>query len=657
MNSIKLSHMTNSHQYKKVPLNPESDSEDDEAILYAAPSLNEHTDGFGMGVYDHGRDLELPRVRRLPSKKDLDIQKRYMYVRKFFKIFLLLVVMTVCVAAVSLFIAAVNMGYFEKTTMPSSTPSSTPICTPVPKPLSDSRVQPCVVGGEEGVATTTTTTTAPPTTTSGSTVSDIRSEETEAPSIGTTPHTIPPAGVHTESPPPPHAIHSHREGAERPTASPATTEKVMPHIDDAPKPQPNPTLVAATPSLPEVSCYPVPKPLNNHQIQPCTTKQPPAATSTNTIADPTSQGDTGEKPQKATPLSWERELRHTMSETSPELHDVDGDGFDDVIVAVDSSQCSAKVMALNSRNGSTIWEQLVKFAAFALRCVVDVNKDGILDCIVSGRAAGFVALNSADGALLWSVDPSIVFPTYNFYFPLVVADMDDDGVGDIINVHGGDPKYGPEEHDRSPAFLVAVSGRTGQKIMEPVPMPDGHESYISPIIFTMNQSNQFVLFGSGGETVSGSLWAVELNSLRMRVALYHAQLVTAGEEYGINVHTIDICVRDPDSFEASRPAFDSKQYSLNRTMESTPTGHFKCPVLAHKPGFWNEYNLCFYEVLRGVSKGVVLPPVIVDMTLDGVDDLVVSMYDGDTIVLDGRDLTTVVWQRSFPGTESYRYSS
>ena len=30
------------------------------------------------------------------------------------------------------------------------------------------------------------------------------------------------------------------------------------------------------------------------------------------------------------------------------------------------------------------------------------------------------------------------------------------------------------------------------------------------------------------------------------------------------------------------------------------------------------------------------------------------MYDGVTIVLDGRDLETVVWQVEYPDTESYR---
>ena len=764
MHSLKLTHSNNLHQYKKVPLNPESDSEDDEAILYAASSLNEHTndrENFGMGVYDHGRDLDLPQVRKLPNKRDLEIQKRYMYVKQFFKIFLLLVVMTVCVVVVSLFIAAVNLGYFDSSSSSTLTPA--PTCVPVPKPLADAEVQPCGGdGGAGGVATTTVmapTTAAssgtagskplPPDTTHPPVIphtipSDAPTEaetepetvplsHTDAPTEAETlpthshtlppdapteakvepetlptysthsvvPHTVPstaPTEAKTETYAPPPTTHPSVEGAEttKPSSGDAKDHTSTP-ADKSPIPSAtgggknevvhadNP-LPSATPTFPEASCYPVPKPIHDQRIIPCPTASeqatvlptpphvatPPPSTTEfrevkghgtgedggTDIVTPTQDGDKEAEitppSEKATPLFWERELQHTMTETSPELYDANGDGFDDVIVAVDLSQCSGKVIALNSLDGTTIWEQGVKFAAFAVRCILDVNGDGAPDCLVSGRSAGFVALSGADGALLWSVDPAIVFGTYNFYFPLVLPDMDDDGVDDIINVHGGDPKYEPTEHDRSPAFLVAVSGRTGQKLMEPVPMPDGRESYMSPILFTVNRSDQFVLFGSGGETVAGSLWAVELNSLRMRVALYHTHFVTSGKKYWANTRTVDVCLVNPEALEQARPVFNDRQYNLNHTMESTPIGHFKCPLVAHKLGLWNDFNLCLYEVVRGVNKGVVLPPVIVDMTLDGVEDLVVSMYDGGTLVMDGKDLATVVWETSYPGTESYR---
>lgn len=788
MHAIKISH--GSHQYKKVPLDSGSDS--DEAILYTAPSLNNQTkDSFGVGVYDHGRDLELPRVRTLPNKRELLKRKRYEYMAAFFKMFLCLILMAICVVLVSLFIVAVNTGYFEA--LPSASPS--PTCTPVPKPLADGGIQPC--GGVVTTAATTAPTTSsgsathsspahaePPTeaheeahkttpTTANHAIfphtlphneptaspGEHKAPPTAAPGEHTAPptvvpreHTAPPTaapGGHQAPPtvaprehdalptvapgehqaPPTTSTHSNHPTSETATLQ-TSNEDTQEHIGRFPsttgRDQRGPTrldvsrpppkdLSSATPTSPEASCFPVPKPLPNQQVLPCPTQDTPAtpspreitiipSPSTTESTEVKSQSTTGDAdtlvsttadslsaetgavvteakpsdgksnpnvdelkaekspPAQATPpsgssvpLFWERVLAETMTETSPELHDVNGDGIDDIIVAVDHSQCYATVIALESRTGSTIWENSVNFAVFAVRCIVDVNGDGTLDCLVSGRSGGFLALNSADGALLWSIDPTLVFSPYNFYFPMVLPDMDNDGVDDIISVHGGDPKYEPSDHERSPAFLVAVSGKTGQKLMERVPMPDGRESYMSPILFTVNQSDRFVLFGSGGETVPGSLWAVELKSLLMRVALYHTSLVTAGKTYVINTRTVNVCLMDPDDFDKVRPVFDSTRYDRNRTMASTPIGHLKCPTLAHKQALWNEYNLCMYEVVRGAEKGVILPPVIVDMTLDGVDDLVVSTYDGGTMVLDGRDLATVVWETSYPDTESYRY--
>ena len=231
--------------------------------------------------------------------------------------------------------------------------------------------------------------------------------------------------------------------------------------------------------------------------------------------------------------------------------------------------------------------------------------------------------------------------------------MDNDGIADLVNTHGGRSSYPPEEHDRTPAFLVAVSGRTGQRLMDPIPMPDGHETYSSPLLFAVNQSNEYVLFGSGGETVPGSLWAIELGSLQLRMMMYHTHSVSMrkGETYEVPHSTSGSCLHTDD---ATQPVFDPSHFDLKQTMVNTPVGHLPCPMLAGKGALWNEYNVCLYEVVCGEKKGVILPPVKVDMTTDGILDLVVSTFDGRTMVFDGRDMGTVVWEVYYPETESYR---
>ena len=60
--------------------------------------------------------------------------------------------------------------------------------------------------------------------------------------------------------------------------------------------------------------------------------------------------------------------------------------------------------------------------------------------------------------------------------------------------------------------MLIVSGRTG-KILTWANVPDQRETYFSPVIYERNEGLTTVLFGTGGETHSGSLWAISLSNL------------------------------------------------------------------------------------------------------------------------------------------------
>lgn len=57
----------------------------------------------------------------------------------------------------------------------------------------------------------------------------------------------------------------------------------------------------------------------------------------------------------------------------------------------------------------------------------------------------------------------------------------------------------------------------------------------------------------------------------------------------------------------------------------------------------------------GVDRGVAVPPVLVDLTEDGVKDILVSVFDGQVLAFDGKTCSKL-WRRSFQKTEFYRYS-
>ena len=438
--------------------------------------------------------------------------------------------------------------------------------------------------------------------------------------------------------------------------SETTTQQSTTHSESTESTLTPPTTIMTPPATTHVTTSPTLTPPTTMLTPPTTTHE---ATSPN---DMTSEPIVNVAPTVASQgIDWEQDFFPAMSESTIELFDINGDGIMDVVTVEDFSQCTVRVIAMDGRTGTKFWQKEVNFPAFGVRCELDVNGDGVKDCLVTGRGAGFAAIDSRNGSLLWEVDPSITFPPYNFYFPLIVEDLNNDGVSDLINMHGGDVSYKPDEQVRSPGYLVVVSGKTGQSLMPPILTPDGHESYVSPVLFKLNGKDDLVLFGSGGETVSGSLWAVSLASIRNQVMLSRArQSWKEGGVYRPFVNdTHHPCFMKGTDFNKIRPTFDHKAFDFERPIfvSSAAAGMRFCPRWEDVSPIWNKYGVCLYELYKSESKGVMVPPVLVDLTLDGIDDLVVSTFDGHTAALNGSDASTRLWDIHYPNTESYRYTN
>ena len=57
---------------------------------------------------------------------------------------------------------------------------------------------------------------------------------------------------------------------------------------------------------------------------------------------------------------------------------------------------------------------------------------------------------------------------------------------------------------------------------------------------------------------------------------------------------------------------------------------------------------------RGSEKGVMIAPVLADLTNDGTPDILMSAFEGVIALYDGETLQQL-WTKEFPGMESYRY--
>ena len=48
--------------------------------------------------------------------------------------------------------------------------------------------------------------------------------------------------------------------------------------------------------------------------------------------------------------------------------------------------CFGGVLALNGKDGSELWRHWTAHEVYAVNCNEDLNKDGVKDCLVAGRA-------------------------------------------------------------------------------------------------------------------------------------------------------------------------------------------------------------------------------------------------------------------------------
>ena len=369
---------------------------------------------------------------------------------------------------------------------------------------------------------------------------------------------------------------------------------------------------------------------------------------------------------------WSVDFEPATTELSLLIHDINHDGVPDILMdrmtkraesgsyylcpgkpdkcmeELGFSPCQVRVMALDGRNGSVIWESWLDFAPFAASCKHDLNGDEISDCILAGRSGSLAVLDPVDGSVVWVVEQASTFPHYNYYYPLLVRDFDRDGTIDIIITHGGDQMYSPEITNRSPGLIYVVSGLTGQQISARIPMPDDHETYSSPVSYNITGSIEVVLFGSGGETIPGSLWAITLDSLQEHIDNW---AVKVSKNYEINKKYIDPRCLTNDEIIDQRPKNAPGTFNYDKKedwMDKCPKWSKDIQVL------WNPYKLCTYEFVPASKTGNILPPVIIDVNNDNVLDLVVSQFNDHTLLIDGASGTTV-WDHYVSDTQTYRF--
>lgn len=215
---------------------------------------------------------------------------------------------------------------------------------------------------------------------------------------------------------------------------------------------------------------------------------------------------------------WHVQLDTANIFSSPRFSDLNKDGVKDIVLGggVEGVPSSNGVIALDGSNGEVLWNLPCRTQIYTSALFQDVSGDGVPDVFIGGRAATYYCINGASGELIWQFfsgteKESREAGILNFFGTQFIDDQDGDGFKDLLVTNGGDYLAAPDDFSRASARLLVLNSLSG-KIISEVWVTDKKESYYAPHVYT-RKGKEMVLFGTGGETIAGSLFAVPLKSI------------------------------------------------------------------------------------------------------------------------------------------------
>jgi len=269
----------------------------------------------------------------------------------------------------------------------------------------------------------------------------------------------------------------------------------------------------------------------------------------------------------------------------------------------------------------------------------DFNADGILDIVIgSGRQefvasdSGVIAIDGKTGDILWHVDARD-----QIFGSAALHDINGDGTSDAII--GG----------RS-AELKAIDGSTGSVLWEYFPAGDtvvasthGLYNFYNPqFIGDQNDDEVSDLLVSNGGDVLAPPGEHDRPAGRLMVISGRDGRLIASD-------------RTPDGRETYMSpvvgdlAGQGEIEIIFGTGGETVGGHLFRTTLTDLL----EQDISAAAVLAsGAGQGFIGPPVLADITQDGILDIVANAVDGRMLAFDGRD-NSPIWSVHVPGTEAY----
>jgi outer membrane protein assembly factor BamB len=372
--------------------------------------------------------------------------------------------------------------------------------------------------------------------------------------------------------------------------------------------------------------------------------------------------------QKKTTLAWQQPFYQIGSQSSPKAADLNTDGVLDIVMGAGTAEmgyAEQAVIALDGRTGVLLWQQEADAHIVGSAVFYDITGDGTNDVFIGGRKHHLMALDGKTGAIIWKYryqfenDPLLQFARFNFYNSTFVPDQNGDGLMDLLTVNGGNWDAQPgDSSERYPGVLMLLDAVNGSIIAADT-MPDGKETYMSPLCFTSPENGELqIIFGTGGETIGGSLYLATLSDLKER-QLKRAKVIATETNHGFIAPPVlaDI-TRDghPDIIAMShaghalavdgssfQPVWEHR-FSHLESSNSFAVGYFNEDDVPDfftilSKGTWPDYATAVQVLLDGASGNLIYhdsigcfnlsSPVAYDLDDDGLDEAIFSINDYD----------------------------
>ena len=257
--------------------------------------------------------------------------------------------------------------------------------------------------------------------------------------------------------------------------------------------------------------------------------------------------------------------------------------------------------------------------------VIDLTGDGVLDIVVGTgveqpATGSIVALDGSDGTLLWEINA-----TEEMFASAQFSLLDDDSTMDVI--------LGGRNHE-----LFAVSGSDGSLIWEFDSTHDEranwYQFYTGQFIEDQNGDGvQDWLTSNGGDPTVAPGDPRENGYLMILSGATGNILAVADMPDGRETYMSPLLYQPHPEMEL--------EVLFGTGGETWDGGLWTTSLTDIMSGDINDaYQIV--SPIAGVAKGVMAPPAIVDMNLDGIQDLVVGTFDGRVVAIDGRNYS-VIW--------------